>query len=546
MTRREAVLSALLVFGVALALRAIFAAQIVFPKPEDTAYYVGVARNLVEGRGLVSDAIWSYQTEPLVFPKAAFEVWLPLPTWLIAGSMTLFGISFAAAQIPTVLVGAVVPVLAWRLAADVARERDLPTGRARTLALGTGLTTAVYLPLLLHSALPDSTMPFAALALGACLLMTRIARDPRGARVTDPRLIVLGILLGLTALTRNEAVWLAFTWVLVAWFTTDRPAAERIRLIAVAGVVALAVFAPWMVRNLEAFGSPLPGQAITNAFSVTGFDIFAWNDEPTLGRYLAVGPSRLLEMRILGIGHNLFSVLLLPGFPISVIGLVGLPWAARGRTIRPVALISAMTFLVTSLVFPVATTWGTFLHAAGPVHVLLVLSALLLLDAGFARLSRRLGWTRQVAWLGALLGIASGLLFSAALLPGFGAGSRATAAMYEELGTRMAAAGRPLDATAGPVISNFPIWMAETQRIPALALPDEPPRDVLDLSDAFPGTRYLVLVDPDGSHWPRDLEDRMPGSECFTPIALSPFTGSGDDPLAEVTVYEIDCQASAP
>ena len=28
--------------------------QIVFPKPEDTAYYVGVARNLLEGRGLVS------------------------------------------------------------------------------------------------------------------------------------------------------------------------------------------------------------------------------------------------------------------------------------------------------------------------------------------------------------------------------------------------------------------------------------------------------------------------------------------------------------
>ena len=67
------------------------------------------------------------------------------------------------------------PVLAWRLAADVAAERGLPPGRARTLAIGTGLTTAVYLPLLLHSALPDSTMPFAVLALAACLLMTRIA-----------------------------------------------------------------------------------------------------------------------------------------------------------------------------------------------------------------------------------------------------------------------------------------------------------------------------------------------------------------------------------
>ena len=40
----------------------------------------------------------------------------------------------------------------------------------------------------------------------------------------------------------------------------------------------------------------------------------------------------------------------------------------------------------------------------------------------------------------------------------------------------MAEIGHPLDASAGPVITNFPIWMAETQRIPSLALPNEPPR----------------------------------------------------------------------
>ena len=33
--------------------RIVAASSIVFPKPEDTAYYVGVARNLLEGRGLV-------------------------------------------------------------------------------------------------------------------------------------------------------------------------------------------------------------------------------------------------------------------------------------------------------------------------------------------------------------------------------------------------------------------------------------------------------------------------------------------------------------
>ena len=82
-----------------------------------------MARNLVEGRGLVSDAMWSYQTTPLVFPRPAFEVWLPLPTFLAAIPMALFGTTFQAAQVASVIVGAIVPVLAWRLAADVAEER---------------------------------------------------------------------------------------------------------------------------------------------------------------------------------------------------------------------------------------------------------------------------------------------------------------------------------------------------------------------------------------------------------------------------------------
>ena len=341
MTRREMLLSVGLVFIVALVTRVIFASQIVFPKPEDTAYYVGVARNLLDGRGLVSDALWSYQTPPLVFPRPAFEVWLPLPTFLAAIPMAIFGPTFAAAQVSSILIGALVPVLAWRLAADVAQERGLPIGRARTLALGTGLTCAFYLPLLLHSSLPDSTMSFAALALAACLLMTRIARDPRGARLTDPRVVGLGVLIGLTALTRNEAIWIGLTWAVIAWLAPATTRMERIRLIGVAGVVALLVFAPWAWRDWQVFGSPLPGQAAANALSVTGFDIFAWNDPPTLSRYLAVGPARLLEMRVDGIAHNLFSVLLLPGVPISLIGFAGAPVAGSrsggpaGRHPRP-------------------------------------------------------------------------------------------------------------------------------------------------------------------------------------------------------------------
>jgi hypothetical protein len=115
--------------------------------------------------------------------------------------------------------------------------------------------------------------------------------------------------------------------------------------------------------------------------------------------------------------------------------------------------------------------------------------------------------------------------------------------MYAELGTRMAAIGRPLDETAGPVITNFPIWMAETQRIPSLALPDESPEDVLDLARTFPGTRLLVLISPEGKHWPGDLEAARPGSECFRAVDLGPSTAgpSSEDLLEDVRVYEIVC-----
>ena len=544
MTRRETLASALAIFAVALVTRVAFASQIVFPKPEDTAYYVDVARNLIDGRGLVSDAIWSFQTPPLEFPRAAFEVWLPLPTFLAALPMAFLGTTFAAAQMSSIVVGALVPVLAWRLAADVAAERGLPTGRARTLANGTGLTTAVYLPHVLHSALPDSTMPFTVLVLTACLLMSRIVRDPRDGRLTDPRVIALGLVIGLTALTRNEALWLGLAWAIVAWRAGDpRPSrAARVRLIGIAGVVALLIFAPWMLRSWVAFGSPLPGQAAANALSVTGFDIFAWNDPPTVSRYLAVGPARLLEMRVEGFLHNLLNVLVLWGLPISFIGVLALPWQWRGGALRPLVLVSAFTFLVTTLFFPVSTTWGTFLHASGPVNVLIVLSALLALDAGIARLATRMQWERPVAWLGPLLGVFGSLLFSLTLLPSFASGTSGSATLYSELGRRLALAGEPLDANTGPVIANFPIWMAWAERVESLALPDETPEDVLSLAAAFPGTRLLVVIGEDHGAWPAILDTNAPGTECFAPVDLGqPAQGVSPDPLEGVHVYVIGC-----
>jgi len=548
MTRQQVVASLLAIVVVAVLVRVAAAALIVFPKPEDTAYYVGVARNLLEGRGLVSDALWSYQTTPLApLPRAAFEVWLPLPTFLAAIPMAVFGSTFAAAQVSSVVVGALVPLLAWRLAADAGEERGLPPGRVAVLALGAGLTAAVYLPLVLHSALPDSTIPFTAIVLGACLVMSRVARSPRYAeggrprrnRLGDPRLLVLGLLIGLGALTRNEAAWLGLAWAVVAWSIPGTTRPERVGLIAVPALIAIAVFVPWAIRDWVAFGSPLPGQAVSNALSLNGRDIFAWSDPPTLQRYLAAGLPRLLELRLIGFAHNLFNVLVLLGMPISVIGLAALPWFGRGRALRPLVVFSVLTFTITTLLFPVSTTWGTFLHAAGAIHVLLIITCLMALDWLIAAVGVRRSWTRPVAWLAPTLTVFGAVLFSLAALPSFGGGSRDTQSHYAALAIALRDTGAPFDAQH-PVITNFPIWLAETLRVPALALPDEPPASVASLAAAFPGTSLVVVDGRDEGRYPAAFDSDAPGSDCFQEVPLA-TSGVGAAFLADTRVFRVVC-----
>ena len=127
-----------------------------------------------------------------------------------------------------------------------------------------------------------------------------------------------------------------------------------------------------------------------------------------------------------------------------------------------------------------ATTWGTFLHAAVPVHVLLII-----VGAGGARrrrspgLARRMGWTRPVAWLGALLAVGGSALFSVALLPGVAAPARPTRRGRTRCWrSRWPPIGRAARRLGARDHTTSPSGWPRPQRVPALALPDESPADV--------------------------------------------------------------------
>ena len=98
----------------------------------------------------------------------------------------------------------------------------------------------------------------------------------------------------------------------------DRATRSAVRMIAHRGGRGAHRVRAVGLRNWSSFGSPLPGQAVTNAFSVPR----ASTSSPGTTRRpwratLRSGRRGLLEMRVDGLAHNLGNVLLLPGFPLS-------------------------------------------------------------------------------------------------------------------------------------------------------------------------------------------------------------------------------------
>ena len=87
------------------------------------------------------------------------------------------------------------------------------------------------------------------------------------------------------------------------------------------------------------------------------------------------------------------------------------------------------------------------------------------------------------------------------------------------------------------MIANHPIWVAEANRVHALALPDEPVSSVLEIARTF-NARYVVL---DGTHgtWPARLATD-PDARCLAQVALPPAPGTPAG-TGDFTVYRVAC-----
>jgi hypothetical protein len=507
------------VFATALAIRLVAASAADFPATQPSAYYVDVAAAAIEGRGLVADGIWSFASPPIVAPKPAFDLWLPMASLVAMPFMATLGIGLPAAQISHALLGALLAPLAWWIARDAARRNNLPGRRVAWIAATAGLLIAMLGPLIVAVMAPDSTTPFAVFATAA----VAVAPGALGGTSGRPSVIAaaaLGALLGLAYLSRQEAVYVATAYLAVTLVLTKRlPPAHRGRylLSALGPVVAVGALTvlPWLARNAVTFGSAFAGQAVENAFLIEAADVFAWSERPTAERYFAQGLTAVTGNVVGALGHNAVSVLLLAAAPISIVGLAALVALRRTVALRRVSALqllviaSVLTYIATSVAFPVATLAGTYLHSAGPALVALAVLAALGADAALTRLARMRAWNRANEWLSplALLAIAFPLAALQIVV---------VAHQSETAASRIA----PAVATAGPLgvvtVSDEPIWLAYATGRPVIVLPDEPPGSVWNLASHFDAP--LVVIFGEHGRYPA----AMSNTDCFERISGTP------------------------
>ena len=486
-------------FAVALLVRLAAVALVPFPMTEGSAYYTAVAENLASGRGLVIDAIWSYATPPLTLPRPAFELWQPLASFIAALAMTLFGANFDAAQLAFAVMGALIAPLTWFVARDAARRLSIGEQRVRSLTFGAGAVAIISGPLLLATVAPDSTLPFTLLCVLACLLMPAALGGERSA------LIGLGVIAGLAYLTRMEGLYLGVTFValgLIARLGWRQVFGRGAIVAAIAAVVVL----PWWLRNLVTFGSAVPGQIADNLFLTRNEQIFAYTDQPTLQGFLDQGAATLLVNIAHAFRHDLVNVLWIPSVAVVTVALISIMLGRRragalnNSPLVALLILGSFTLLVTSVLFPVATLWGTFEHAAGPLLVALIVVAAVGADAFVARVRAWRNWPRSNAWLAPATLVALTVPLTLLQITAGAANARAEQGRFAELAASvpqiLSAAGVQPET---PVISDRPVWLSEALGRPAIALPDEPTDAVLRLARDF-GAQAVVVVEQRGRH----------------------------------------------
>jgi len=495
----------LFLFAIALGVRAASAWFQSQPGYMDAAYYFDIADSLARGTGLTENFIWNYLSHPTGLPQPSNAYWMPLTSIVVAPFLWLVGDSYRAAQIPMVLLSALLVPLTYVLSLKLFRREDW------SLASGVlMLASSFYAP---FWPAVDSFALYALLGTGVLWLSARPAERP--ALSASPRapleavrrqppvgirtILLCGALVGLAHLTRADGFLLLLA-PLAVWRKGLRPEKAIVPLLG----GYLAVMLPWFARNAAVLGTPLPGGGML--FARAYDDLFVFDQALTLDYWLAGGVDQIaaswLRAMILNTA-TLAGAMHFVYFPFLCVA------ASRERRLAIVqagAATLAGIFVLSTFVFSHSGPRGTFLHS---------LAALLPLMYALAPvgLAATVGWVaaRRKAWNAAqaervfgtafvlLAAVLSGFLyasnvFGSAAQPGWNDRFK----IYQQVDAFLAREGGTLYSPQSPILCINPPAYYYFARHPAIALPTDDALALIHAASAFGARMFILETDHPG------------------------------------------------
>jgi Dolichyl-phosphate-mannose-protein mannosyltransferase len=390
----------ILLFVLAVAVRALLFLHFPDPAYPDSYYYVDVARSLAAGHGFNIDFIWIFvevggkiPANP-VLPIPANAHWMPLASIVQVPFIWLLGPTTLASSLPFILLGALSAPMAWALARDA--------GVSERVALGAGLLTAIPVLATPFMAQPDNFGLYQPLVVGA------LWAGGRGLGGHGRSFALAGALVALATLARSDGILVGITLGLL--FVVDRLRASRSRgsrrpaIPLWAGVACAGLFlliaGPWFARQLAVFGSLSPSSSTGKVLLIRTFS--EWNSitiPATLDHFLGQGLGPLVASRIGGLVAAMTIYAVLVGGVILVpFMLIGGWLRRRSLDFSPAFLYAGILFAFNALVFAVHVPGGTFIHSAiglAPHSYVLVMEGIAA-SVGWVA-ARRRGWDVEQA-----------------------------------------------------------------------------------------------------------------------------------------------------
>jgi hypothetical protein len=438
----------LILFVLALLFRLLAALPQQQPNYMDAAYSYVNALNLAVGRGFVEDFVWNYLGQPGLPPHPSHLYWMPLTSILAWLGMAVGGTSYRAAQMPFILLSALLAPISYQVTYQLSSQRWLGW-LAGLLAIFSGF----YFP---YWTAIDNFTPFAITGSLALLTAWRGIGDEVGSKQNNEGkfdlqsplwLFTAGIFAGLAHLARADGPLLLISIVLLyilrlsaqpplgtpqcaaspsplahplgVWDASVRSLplgrftlyasrltlhASRFTLPLLLGYIL--IITPWFIRNWQVAGTALPVAGSQTIWLTTSNDLFSsyanffsYKSELSAQTFFTQDIGSILQGRWWVLIANLQTVLAAWGMifllPFVLVGA----WQLRHQFLMQLAgLYTLLLFVTMTLIFAFPGALGGLFHSGAALLPFIYAAALIGLDRAVDWVARhRRRWDAPLA-----------------------------------------------------------------------------------------------------------------------------------------------------